>query len=94
MRRLPHVLGIASLLLCGVGVLLFCEVVRPFHDLARDGPIALSAWGLGVMLGVVCFFLRGRSLVLSVLGVVANLLPLAGALALLWVLGHSNFAWH
>ncbi len=93
-RPLPHLLGVISLLLCGLGVLIFCEMVRPFRDMAKDGPIALGAWSVGLALGTGCFFLRGRSAVLSAISVAANLLPLVGALVLLWVLGHSNFAWH
>ncbi len=59
-----------------------------------DGPIALDSWGLGAAFGTVCFFLKGRSVTLSVISVVANILPLLAALALLWVLSRSNFAWH
>lgn len=45
---LPAVLALALLLL---GVLLVLEVVRPFRDLAVDGPIALGCWGGGLLLG-------------------------------------------
>ena len=93
-KTIPNLLGIVALLLCVVGALIFCEVIRPFRDMSIDGPIALSAWGIGAALGVACFFLKGRSLTLSVISVVANVLPLLAALVLLWVLSHSNFAWH
>ena len=93
-KAIPNLLGIVALLLCGLGALIFFEVIRPFRDMSIDGPIALSVWGVGAALGVSCFFLKGRSLTLSVISVVANILPLLAALALLWVMSHSNFAWH
>jgi len=59
-----------------------------------DGPIALGSWGIGAVLGIACFFLKGRSKTLSIISVAANILPLLAALALLWAISHSNFAWH
>ena len=93
-KTIPNLLGSVALLLCVSGALIACEVIRPFRDMSIDGPIALGAWGIGVALGVSCFFLRGRSLTLSVISVAANILPLIAALALLWVMSRSNFAWH
>lgn len=92
--RLPTKLGIVALLLCLVGVLIFSEVIRPFREMSIDGPIALTCWGGGATLGVACLFLKGRSTALSVMSIVANMLPLLAALALLWAISHSNFAWH
>ena len=93
-KTIPNFLGIAALLLCALGVLIFFEVLRPFRDMSIDGPIALGSWGLGLALGIACFFLKGRSLTLSVISVVANILPLIAALVLFWLLSQSNFAWH
>ncbi|MEP7072064.1 MAG: hypothetical protein ABI839_06735 [Verrucomicrobiota bacterium] len=91
--KTPHLLGTIALLLCGFGVLISVEVIRPFRDMAIDGPIALGSWGAGLALGITCFFLKGRSLTLSMISVAANLLLLLAALAL-WVISNSNFAWH
>ncbi|MGI8891554.1 MAG: hypothetical protein ACR2G0_12345 [Chthoniobacterales bacterium] len=93
-KTIPNSLGIVALLLCALGVLLFLELIRPFRDLSIDGPIALGAWSVGAVLGIACFFCRGRSLALSVVSLLANVLPLLGALVLLWMLSRSNFAWH
>ncbi len=93
-KTIPNCLGIVALLLCTLGALIFCEVIRPFREMSIDGPIALSSWGLGAALGISCFFLKGRSLTLSVISVAANILLLLAALALFWVISHSNFAWH
>ena len=94
MRRLPNSLSIVALVLGASGVLIFCEVIRPFRDMSIDGPIALSLWGIGAALGISCFFLKGRSLPLSILSLVANVLPLVAALVLMWGISHSNFMWH
>ncbi|MGI8955306.1 MAG: hypothetical protein ACR2II_00095 [Chthoniobacterales bacterium] len=93
-KTIPNFLGIAALLLCALGALIFCEVLRPFRDMSIDGPIALASWGLGAALGISGFFLKGRSLTLSVIGAASNILPLIAALVLFWLLAHSNFAWH
>ena len=93
-KTIPNLIGIFALLLCALGVLIFFEVIRPFHEMSIDGPIALGSWSIGAALGISCFFLKGRSLTLSVLSVMANVLPLLAALALFWVLSHANFAWH
>jgi hypothetical protein len=93
-RNLPNLLGAVALLLCAVGVLIFVEVIRPFRDMAIDGPIALSLWGIGAALAVSCLFLKGRSITLSIISLLANVVLLLAALALIWALSHSNFAWH
>lgn len=93
-NRIANILGTLALGLSVTGGLLFWEVIRPFHDFSIDGPIALSCWGIGAMLGFVCLFLKARSLVFSIIGLAANVVPLLGALVLWWLLSHSNFAWH
>lgn len=93
-KTIPNLLGIFALLLCALGVLIFFEVIRPFRDMSIDGPIALGSWGIGAAFGISCFFLKGRSLTLSIVSVAANVLLLLAALALFWALFHSNFAWH
>ncbi|MEO7723280.1 MAG: hypothetical protein ABIU29_01105 [Chthoniobacterales bacterium] len=93
-KTIPNLLGIAALLRCALGALIFFEVLRPLRDLSIDGPIALGSWGVGAALGISSFFLKGRSLALSFTSAAANILPLIAAFVLLWVLSHSNFAWH
>ncbi len=93
-NKITNILGTVALGLSAVGGLLICEVIRPFRDLAIDGPIALSCWGMGAMLGLLCFFLKRRSLVFAIISLAANVLPLLGALVLWWLLSQSNFAWH
>jgi hypothetical protein len=92
-NRIANIFGALALGLSVTGGLLICEVIRPFHDLSIDGPIALSCWGIGATLGIACFFLKGRSLVFSILSLAVNVLPLLGALAVWWLLSQSNFAW-
>ena len=77
--KLPNQLSVLALLFCALGVLIFVEVI---------------SWGVGAALGIGCLFLKGRSITLSVITVAANLLPLAGALLLLWGMSHTNFTWH
>ncbi len=91
---IANILGMIALGLSAAGGLLVCEVIRPFHDFSIDGPIALSFWGIGATLGFVCFFLKARSLILSIIALVVNVVPLLGALVVWWLLSQSNFAWH
>jgi hypothetical protein len=92
-NRIANILGVMSLALSVAGGLLACEVIRPFHDFSIDGPIALTFWGIGATLGFVCLFMKARSLVFSILGLVANLVPLLGALVVWWLMSQSDFAW-
>lgn len=94
MRKIANRLGTIALVLSCIGLLLVCEVIRPFRNLSIDGPLALISWGVGAMLGFVCLFLRGRSLILSVITLLLNLIPLLCLVGVLWLLGHSNLAWH
>lgn len=94
MSKLPNGLGISAFFLSALGVLLFFEVIRPFRDMSIDGPLALTSWGIGAVVGLGCFFLKGRSIALTVISILANVIPLLASLALLWALSHSNFAWH
>ena len=94
MTKVATWVAIAALGLGGVGVLLFFEIIRPFHDMSIDGPLALALWGVGAALGVVSLCLKGRSLTLGIMSLVVNLMLLLAALMLLWLLAHSNFAWH
>lgn len=84
---------IAILLSCLAGLLVF-EVIRPFRDLSIDGPVALGAWGVGIVLSIAALLIRRGSRVLPVTALVANVLPLSGALVLLWLLSRTNFTWH
>jgi hypothetical protein len=93
-RTIPNLLGAVALLLAAVGVLICFEVIRPFRDLAIDGPIALALWGIGAALAISCFFLKGRSLTLTIFSLAVNALLLLAAIALIRVMSHSNFGWH
>jgi hypothetical protein len=94
MTKLPNALAILALLLCVFGTLVFTEVIRPFRDMSIDGPLAVASWGVGAAIGIACFFLKGRSIALTAISVVVNVVPLLGTLGLLWALSHTNFAWH
>ena len=72
------------LLVCGL--LLLFEVVRPFRDLAIDGPIAMGAWSAGFLLAVIALWLRRGSRALSIIALVLNLLALACVSAILYSL--------
>lgn len=93
-RKTTNIFGMVALGLSVIGGLLVCEVIRPFRDFSIDGPFALSCWGIGATLGFACFFFKGRSLLLSIFSLVANVLPLLGALVVWWLMSQSNFAWH
>lgn len=81
----PHLFAAASFLLLALGALLAFEVIRPFRDLAIDGPIAMACWGLGVVLPALALWLRQGSFALNVTALVLNVLALLamGALLLL-----------
>jgi hypothetical protein len=94
MKYLSNQLAVGALLLSCVGLLVFFEFIRPFRNPAIDIPLSLATWGIGAVLAIVSLFLSGRSRVLCAVGILFNVLPLLGALVLLWLLSHSNFAWH
>lgn len=81
----PHLFAGASFLLLALGALLAFEVIRPFRDLAIDGPIALACWGIGVLLAALALWLRQGIFALNVTALVLNILALLamGALLLL-----------
>jgi hypothetical protein len=84
----------AAVALALLGVLLFLEVIRPFHNLSIDGPLALLFWGIGAALSLATLWLSGRSFILSAASLSVNVMLLLAALLFLWLVGHSNFAWH
>jgi hypothetical protein len=94
MKYLSNQLAVAALLLSCLGLLVFFEYIRPFRNPSIDIPLSLAAWGIGAVLAIISLFLPGRSRVLCAVGIVFNVLPLLCAFALLWLLSHSNFAWH
>lgn len=77
-----------ALLLLGCGALLVLEVVRPFRDLAIDGPIAVGCWSAGLLLAVAAIWLRRGSLLLSVAALCLNLLALVGISLVLYSLSN------
>ena len=77
-----------ALLLLGCGALLVLEVVRPFRDLATDGPIALGCWSTGLLLAVAAIWLGRGSLLLSVAALSLNLLALVGISLVLYSLSN------
>jgi hypothetical protein len=80
-----HLFAAASFLLLALGALLAFEVIRPFRDLASDGPIAIGCWGLGVLLAAAGLWFRQGVFALNVAALVLNVLALLamGALLLL-----------
>jgi hypothetical protein len=80
------VLASIALVLLVCGLLLLFEVVRPFRDLAIDGPIAIGAWSTGFLLAVVSVWLRRGSRVLGIIALVLNLLALVCVSAVLYLL--------
>jgi hypothetical protein len=94
MKYLSNQLAVVALLLSCVGLLVFFEFIRPFRNPAIDIPLSLATWGIGAVLATISLFLPRRSRVLCAVGILFNVLPMLGALALLWFLSHSNFAWH
>lgn len=79
-------IGLAALLLATFGLLLVCEVVRPFHDPDKDMPLALFSWGTGTLVSVIGLFRAGgvRALLwLSLSANLAGLLFMAGIFLIL-----------
>jgi hypothetical protein len=87
-------LTVASFFCAAVGLLLIFEVVRPFRDMSKDGPLAMISWGIGATVAIIGFFVRPRAIALSVAALLANLIPLCGVGAVLALLGHSTLIWH
>jgi hypothetical protein len=87
-------LTIVSLVCSMLGLLLILEVIRPFQDLSKDGPLATIFWGVGTTVASIGFFVRPRAIALSIAAVFANLIPFCGVGAVLVLLGHSNLVWH
>ena len=90
----PKRLAIVSFACAAMGLLLIFEVVRPFRDIAKDGPLAMILWGIGTIAGIAGFFLRPRAIALSIAALMANLIPMCGIAALLLLLGRSTLIWH
>lgn len=76
--------SILALVLLTLGVLLVVEVIRPFRDLAIDGPIALGCWGTGLVLGAIAVWRQLGPRALAWTALVGN----AGALLLVWAAFH------
>ena len=87
-------LTIVSFVCSMMGLLLIFEVIRPFHDMSKDGPLAMVLWGVGAAVAVIGFFVRPRSITLGVAALLANLIPLCGVAVMLVLLGHSTLIWH
>jgi hypothetical protein len=87
-------LTIVSFVCATLGLLLILEVIRPFHDLSKDGPLAMVLWGVGGTLAIIGFFVRRRAIALGIAALLGNLIPLCGVAAVLVLLGHSSLIWH
>ncbi len=85
---------IVSFVCAMMGLLLIFEVIRPFHDMSKDGPLAMILWGIGATMAIIGFFVRPRAITLGVAALLANLIPLCGVGAVLVLLGHSTLIWH
>jgi len=87
-------LTIVSFVCAGMGLLLIFEVIRPFRDMSKDGPLAMILWSVGATVAIIGFFVRPRVIALSVAALLANLIPLCGVAVVLVLLGHSTLIWH
>jgi hypothetical protein len=87
-------LTVSSFVCSMLGVLLIFEVIRPFHDMSKDGPLAMVLWGLGATIAIIGLFVRPRAVALSIAALLANLIPLCGVAAVFVLLGHSTLIWH
>ena len=87
-------LTIVSFVCAMIGLLFIFEVIRPFHDLSKDGPLAMILWGIGATVAIIGFFVRPRAIALDIAALLANLIPLCGVAAVLVLLGHSTLIWH
>jgi len=87
-------LTIVSFVCATFGLLLIFEVIRPFHDMSKDGPLAMILWGIGAAVATFTFFVPPRAIALGVAALLANLIPLCGVTAMLVLLGHSTLIWH
>ena len=87
-------LTIVSFVCATIGLLLIFEVIRPFHDMSKDGPLAMILWGVGATVAIIGFFVQPRVIALGVAALLANLIPLCGVAAVLVLLGHSTLIWH
>ena len=92
--KLANWLAMAAMALALLGILLFLQVIRPFHNLSIDGPLALLSWGIGAALSLATLWLSGKSVVFSAASLSVNVMFFLAALLVLWLIGHSNFAWH
>ncbi len=90
----PKRLTIVSFICAILGLLLIFEVIRPFHDMSKDGPLAMILWSIGATVAVIGFFVQPRAITLGVAALLANLIPLCGVAAVLVLLSHSTLIWH
>lgn len=90
----PKRLTIVSFVCALMGLLLIFEVIRPFRDMSKDGPLAMILWGVGATVAIFGFFRRPRAIALAIAALLANLIPLCGVAAVLVLLGHSTLIWH
>ena len=87
-------LTIVSFVFAMLGLLLIFEVIRPFRDISKDGPLAMTLWGIGATFAIIGLFARPRAIALGIAALLANLIPLCGVGAVLVLLGHSTLIWH
>ncbi len=83
-------LAIISFVCAAIGLLLIFEVVRPFRDMSKDGPLAIILWGNGATVAIISFFVPPRAITPAVAALLVNLIPLCGVGAVLVLLGHST----
>jgi len=86
----PKRLAIVSFGCAAIGLLLIFEVLRPFRDLMKDGPLAMTFWGVGAIAAITGCFLRPRAIALSIAALLANLIPICAVTTVLVLLGHSR----
>jgi hypothetical protein len=87
-------LNVVSFVCAATGLLLIFEVVRPFRDMSKDGPLAMILWSIGATVAVIGFFVPPRAITQAVAALLVNLIPLCGVGAVLVLLGRSTLIWH
>lgn len=89
-RRAGLILGFASLAALALGVLIFFEIIRPFHDGNIDMPIAIGAGVVGALLSFGGLVLRKGAVILNAIALLLNVLALIAVALIAWSLSHMR----
>jgi hypothetical protein len=88
--RSSNLLSVISLLLLAIALLLVFEVVRPFRNLAIDGPVAVGCMSAGLLLAVAAIWLRRGIRAIAVIALALNAIALVGVCAVIYSLSHMR----